>query len=228
VGIRKFCLRIFSLALLKGKLALQITDIPGFDNMAHNHGERYRGWYTSKNNLRKETLLLPNELTYQVSVCDYHYQFIMPSKIEFCNGILTYTEEERKLAVFRFPKDLKGQFCTPVSLPKKDLADLSKEEMEALLKGSVLTFEAFRVPQFGFEFFSISDRNFAEIREITDEGYEKKIESNYREQMYSKLSDVKHRIETLPNYLLILENVLNLRWKNLDEVSFATNNILHK
>jgi hypothetical protein len=45
-------------------------------------------------------------------------------------------------------------------------------------------------------------------------------------QMTDKNEEIKKKICSNPNYLLILRNTLNQLWKNLDEVSIATNKII--
>ena len=203
-----------------------ISDIKGFDNIEHEFGERFRGWYVEKVPLRKEAAPLYEDLTYQLTVCNYHYQFIIPSKIEFYNGIYTYTESQRRLGVFRFPKDSKGEFCTPTTI-NKEIKDFSEDELKELLRGTVLTFEAFRIPHFGFEYFLITDHNYHEIEKITSREYVEELRSKYDHILGDKISEVKDKILSSPNYPLILENVLNRKWKNLDEVALATNNIIH-
>jgi hypothetical protein len=205
----------------------EITDIKGSESLEHEFGERFRGWYVTRALLRKESVQIGDGLSYSMLVCDHRYQFIMPSKIEFYNGIYTYSESERRLGVFRFPVDSKGEFCTPVSV-NKDIKELSPDEVQNLLKGSVLTFEAFRIPYFGFEFFYVVDHNFREIERLTGASYLAELKKVYEEQISIRVSEVKSKILSLPNNLLILENILNLRWKNFKEVAVATNNIIYK
>lgn len=207
----------------------EIVDIKGAHHIFHDYGERFRGWYFFKNFLRKETVNI-GENSYPFKVCEYNYQFIMPSKIEFLNGIISYSEAERKLGVFRFPRDEKGEFCTPLSMAelRDKLMNLTKEEINNLLKKrSVLTFEAFRIPQFGFEFFNIEPQDFKDVTSVFGPETAKEIKSHYDKELEQKIDEVKNKIISTPNYLLILENVLNKNWKNLQEVVFATNNIIH-
>ena len=53
------------------------------------------------------------------------------------------------------------------------------------------------------------------------------MKEEYRSTLHKKIEEVKEKISSQPNYLLILTNALNLRWKNLDELSVATNKIIH-
>lgn len=194
------------------------------------YGDRYRGWYLIKEELRDEKLPLnyqDKDIYYNFKIADYNYRWVMPPKLEFSNGTIYYSEAERRLGVFRFPqKD--GKFSAPIKFDQNDFMKMSKEEIEDLLENrKVLTFEAFRIPQFGFEFMDISDKDFEDIAGRTDRSFMREIKTHYLNELNTRISKVKDKIESVCNYLLILENVLNLQWKDLDEVSHATNNIIH-
>ena len=135
----------------------ELKDIKGSEHMEHEWGdERFRGWYLTKAEKSCESQPLGYEdQTYELKVADYNYQFFMPSIIEFTNGIITYSEGERRLGVFRYPKGPDGGYMSPVTSLSQDKIDgllqLPEEELKELLTNSeVLTFEAFRIPQFGF------------------------------------------------------------------------------
>jgi hypothetical protein len=202
-----------------------LEDISGADNMEPEWGERFRGWYFFKRPLRKETLSF-NGVTYTVNVCDYHYQFIMPSKLEFSGGLISYSEAERQLGVFRFPRGEDGQFSAPVSMKSlvKDVMNLTSEEIKSLLSNrQVLTFEAFRVPQYGFEFFCVADRDFEDLASVAGQGFR----GEYEALLEGKVNEVKTKITSSPNNLLILRNVLDFELKDLAEVAFMTGGIIH-
>lgn len=209
-----------------------LVDLEGFEALAHEHGERFRGWYFSKGEIRKEAHPLNYEdrdLTYEFKVSDYNYRFVMPMKIEFSGGMIAYSDAERHLGVFRFPKNDEGRFSAPVKLDiQKELNSLTEEEIEDLLKRrEVLTFEAFRIPQFGFEFVSIDDYDLDAIASITDRGFVRGVRATFESELNQRIAEVKRRIESIPNYLLILQNVLDFQLKDMAEVSAMSDKIIH-
>lgn len=213
-------------------MAETLVDLEGFEAMAPEHGSRFRGWYFSKNELRTETHPLnykDRDVTFEFMVFDYNYKFVMPMKIEFSGGMIAYSDAERHLGVFRFPRNDKGQFSAPVKMDvQKVINNLTKEEVESLLKKrEVLTFEAFRIPQFGFEYVGISDSDLDEIAGLTDRSFAREIREAFESELSQKVEEVKKRIESIPNHLLILQNVLDFQLKDMAEVSFMTNNIIH-
>lgn len=201
-----------------------LEDISGADHMESEWGERFRGWYFFKRPLRKETLF-HNDVTYAFNVCNYHYQFIMPSKLEFSGGLISYSDAERQLGVFRYPRGENGRFSAPISLKGlvKDVMNLTPEEIKSLISNrQVLTFEAFRIPQYGFEFFCVTDQDFKDMGPVGHAFCEE-----YEWVLRGKMEEVKSKITTSPNYLLILRNVLDFELKNMSEVAFMTGEIIH-
>ena len=66
-----------------------------------------------------------------------------------------------------------------------------------------------------------------ETVEITDIDFVESLKREHEKVVAEKVSEIKSRILSIPNYLLILKNVLDRRWKDLDEVSLATDKIIH-
>jgi len=221
---------------------VDVTDIDGSENLEHEWGDRFRGWYLTKTPLKAETFPLGiDDLTYRFTVCDYNIRFIMPSKLEFIDGLITYTPAERLLGVFRFPRNQDGFFAAPVTLKQKEigkLLEMTPEQIQELIgKREVLTFEAFRVPQFGFEFLSISEKDFIEIERLTGGNryrvitgttakFSKEFRQHYETKLNAKFDEVKEKIKSTPNNLLILENTLN-RNLAVQEISSMTSGIIH-
>lgn len=213
-------------------MAEELKDVKGAVHMVHEHGERFCGWYFSKVPLRKENIPLnykDTDLEYLFTICDHNFRFVMPSKIEFIEGLITYSKGERDLGVFRFPRNEKGNFIAPLSLDRADdFINLSKEELDEILSSKgPLVFEAFKIPQYGFEIFDLSEFNIKEISELTDADFIVSIKQEHDRIITEKTEDVKSKILSGCNYLLILQNVLDRQWKNLDELALATDGILH-
>lgn len=212
----------------------ELFDIKEATHLGIDHGERFIGWYLFKKFLKEIELPLnyPSdpEKKYSFKIYDYNFRFIMPPSLEYSRGIITYTEGERRFGVFRFPQKSDGTFSNPIIFDKKKnpLKTLTKDQMKDLLgKRKVLTFEAFRIPQFGFEQFFLDDKELDRIADITDRGFARDLRKEYESTINRKTSEVKVKIENHSNYLLILKNVLNLQWRNLEEVAKATDNIIH-
>jgi len=213
-------------------MAEELTDVSGGEHLLHKYGERFKGWYFFKDPLRKETLPLNypgHELTYTFTVSKFQIRFIIPSKIEFVNGIISYSDAERHLGIFRYPRDEKGDFTSPMLITKiSDTLTVDDVDLSEILKRKYpLVFEAFKIPRYGFDYLDISDFNFKEIQSITDEGFVASVIGEYENIYNSKIEEIKVKILSSANYLLILENTLNRLWKNYDEVALATNNIIH-
>jgi len=201
--------------------------------MEKKYGERFKGWYFSKTPLEKKTLPLnynSTELSYRFTVCDYNVRFIMPPEIEFIEGKILYTEAERLLGVFRFPRNDKGNFVAPFSVSVKDIEtimELPEDDLKKILKNkNPLVFNAFKIPQYGFKFLDITENDLKEIKELTDPEFIEFVSNEYMRITDKKMEEIKQKILSKPNYLLILQNVLNRQWKNLDEVSIATDKII--
>lgn len=214
-------------------MAETLVDLEGFDALVKTCGERFMGWYRSKNRVRMEEHPLSYEeknLTYNFKVCDYNYKFIMPMKIEFSEGMIAYSDAERHLGVFRFPQKEDGRFSAPVPLNKmvEDVENMTEEEVQELLKNKkVLTFEAFRIPQFGYEYVDIEASDLEDIARLTDRPFARAIREQFEWEVNRREEEVKEKIKSSVNYLLILQSVLDFRQKDMAEVSYMTNNIIH-
>ncbi|RKY78059.1 hypothetical protein DRQ07_08010 [candidate division KSB1 bacterium] len=202
-------------------------------DMEKNHGERFKGWYFSKFMLEKKTLPLNYkdiELSYRFTVCDYNVRFIMPPEIEFIEGKISYTEAERLLGIFRFPRNDEGNFVAPFSVSVKNIEtimELPEDDLKKIFKNkNPLVFKAFKIPQYGFKFLDITENDLKEIKKLTDPGFIEFVSNEYIRIIDKKMEEIKQKILSKPNYLLILKNVLNRQWKNLDEVSIATDKII--
>jgi hypothetical protein len=153
----------------------------------------------------------------------------MPAKLEFNTGMIAYNRGERELGVFRYPRDEKGLFVAPYPLKKlDDFRKLDPEDMKKLLnRKEPLVFEAYKIPQYGFEIIDVNNLNIREIANITDIDFAMSIKGEHDRLVGAALEETKQKINSSPNYLLILINVLNCHWKNLEEVACATNRIIH-
>ena len=210
-----------------------LVDIKGSEHLAPEYGERFRGWYFTKTQIKVEELLLnykDSGLKYSFKVCDYHYQFIMPSMLVFKDGLITYTEGERRFGIFRYPRDKDGHFQAPLSLKKieQNILTLSEDDIKSLIKDrQVLTFEAFRISQFGFQYFDMTEDDFGHISEMTEKYFSRRIAEDYHSGFITRRNEVFDKITETPNYLLILQNVLDFYWKDMDQVATMSNNIIH-
>ena len=222
-------------------MAEYVEDIPGSVHLKDLWGDRFRGWYQTQVFKRTELISLEvGDLTYQLKVCDFQFRFVMPPRIEFSRGlnqdgkveygIIDYSKEQRLLGVFRFPLDEKGFFASPITTEKirSDFMFLSVQEMKDLIQNKkVLTFEAFRIPFFGFEYFSMKENDFNEMTILAGDGISGTIQSTYEKDLADRMSIVKAKIESLPNILLILQNILDKKYTNEKEISEMTGNIIH-
>ena len=218
-----------------------VEDIPGSEHLKDLWGDRFRGWYQTQLLKRTELISLEvHELTYQLKVCDFQFRFVMVPRLEFFRGlngegkteygIIDYSQEQRLLGVFRFPWDEKGFFASPLSMEKirSDFMFLTADEMKDLIqKKKVLTFEAFRTPYFGFEYFKMTESDFNEITILAGGVISDKIRSTYEKDLADRMSIVKTKIESLPDNLLILQNILDQKYTNEKEISEMTSNIIH-
>lgn len=196
--------------------------------------DRYKGWMMFKTPLKNVSYPLnykESDLSYSFTICDFNCRFVMPSSLELIKGEILYKEGERKLGVFRFPRDGSGNYVTPIAYTQKDLDKMMGLSESSLLKiissKKPLTFNAFKIEQYGFELADISKFNIKEIKDLTDNEY---ISSAIKEReriINMKIKEIKKKILLLPNYLLILKNVLNRHWKSSGDVGEATNNIIH-
>jgi hypothetical protein len=220
---------------------MYVEDIPGSVHLKDLWGDRFRGWYQTQLFKRTELIALEvKDLTYQFKVCDFQFRFVMPPRVEFCRGInadgkieygiIDYSQEQRLLGVFRFPLDEKGFFASPLTTEKirSDFMFLSAQEMKDLIQNKkVLTFEAFRTPFFGFEYFNMKENDFNEITILAGDSVSDTIQSTYEKDLADRMSIVKEKILSLPDNLLILQNILDKKYTNEKEISEMTGNIIH-
>jgi len=211
----------------------ELKDIEGAYHIEHDYGERFRGWYFSKEFVEKKTIPLnydDSDLSYMFHVYDYKYRFIIPAKIEFSKGMIAYTSAERQLGIFRFPRDEEGNFVAPFPATEleHEIKTLSvKEVREMLKKEKPLVFEAFRIPMYGFKLFDLSEADLNDISGITDKDFTMAIKREHNNLIKDRTEEIKNKILSLPNYLLILQNVLNRQWKDFTDLSAATDEIIH-
>jgi hypothetical protein len=219
-----------------------VEDISGSDHLKLLWNDNdFRGWYQTILFKRTETISLGiNDLIYQLKVCEFQYRFVMPPRIEFFKGldadgkvqygIIDYSTPERLLGVFRYPLGVDGFFSSPILAEKiKDnFMFLSNKDMEDIIKGKkVLTFEAFRIPYFGFEYFNMRENDFNEITILAGNDVSNSIRSTYEKDMYDRVCIVKNKIKSLPNILLILQNILDRKLVDEKEIATMTGNIIH-
>ena len=202
-----------------------VHDTKDFLPLEAKYGDRFVGWHVLKTELRVERLPLGmKELTYPFTICDYNYRFLMPERLEFAKGGITYSGPERILGIFRFPLDENGKFYNTDSI-----TGLSEEQVKAvLLARKPVIFEAFRIPQFGFEFPNLTEKDLEEIENISDQKTASDIKFNHAKILDEKERDVIGKIEVQPNFLLILKNMLNEETKDFNKVSRITNKIINK
>ena len=216
---------------------VEVKDIEG-TRLSDTWGERFEGWYQTITFIKTESYPLNYkdkqfrhlDLTYRFNICKYCYKFIMPPKIEFVDGLITYTNGERELGVFRFPRDEQGNFTAPLKPAKIQEATqamtFSDEEIKKLMaRKNPLTFFAYKIPQYLFEYIYLTELNVQELGNITDKDFALKIRAEYDRYITDKNEEIKTKISSSPNYLLILRNSLNRLW-GLNEVSVATNGII--
>lgn len=214
-------------------MAIEVKDVENALHLEHEHGKRFRGWYFFKNFIEKKSIPLnykDTDLNYLFNIYEYKYNFIIPSKIEFSEGMIAYTLPERMLGIFRFPRNEQGKFVAPFPVinVERKLMDLSEDKLKELLRAQQpLVFEAFRIPIYSFTLFDLNDFNMKEISEITDLDFIASVKKEHEHVINQMIEEIKSKILSLPNYLLILENVLNRQWKNLGELATATGGIIH-
>lgn len=219
----------------------KLEDITGSDHLEHEWGERFRGWYRTMVFDRTQQIELPgDDLTYQFKVSKYQYRFIISPRVEFYKGlgeggkaeygIISYSEPERLFGIFRYPMDEQGNFVAPLSMEKiqEQVINLSHDEKLELLKNrKVLTFEAFKIPYFGFEYFTISDGDFEVVEKLAGTDFMSSIRGTYTKELEHRILYIKQRISGLPNYLLILQNVLDRKLTNDEEIAQMSGGIIH-
>jgi hypothetical protein len=205
-------------------------------------GERFRCWHRFQTFSGTEIIqLIPEmpDLTYRLNVFDYQFKFILPERVEFLRDIndgkveyctIKYKEAERLHGVFRYPMNEKGFFMVPLNIDQlnEEIKKLSEKDIEELIRRKkVLTFEAFRIPFSGFKYYLISGSDFEGIGKLAGTDVSSSIRRGYEAELESRISAVKKKIKSLPDYLLILQNILDLKYRNEKEISVMTDNIIH-
>lgn len=210
----------------------ELIDIKDARHIALDYGERFKGWYFSKTFLKKQSIKLNyrgEKISYSFNKYDFNYKFIMPMKLDFSGGITAYSSGERKLGLFRFPRNENGKFVPPLSFKKIEcFINMSEKNVKKILTlKEPLIFEAYKIPQFGFEFFDISKLNEKEIISFTDKKFAEEIKQEQNRIVTEKTEEILSKISALPNYLLILLSVLNLERTDIEKVSKETNKIIY-
>jgi len=208
----------------------ELKDIEGSESLVLQWGDRFKGWYLTKKPVRRQNIALvwKGNPEYSFPICNYNYKFIMPSFIEFSKGIISYTEVDRLFGVFRFPRDENGDYVTPMSVMKSDgMLSLNEEEIKKMLKRkSPLVFNAYKIPQFGFEYINITDQVIKDIEHLTDSEFSDFFKKQCETYVESRVKEIKEKILKIPNFLLILSNTLNGLWRSPKEIESATDKIL--
>jgi len=210
------------------------------------NNDRFRGWRYIRKFVRSEVVRLKKGFRhirpatdFHIQVCNHIFRFIMPERIEFYKdisasgkveyGVIQYTEAERITGLFRFPKN--GEYFARPSSPedyKKNIINLSEDQLKTIINNKkVLTFEAFKIPFFSFEYFYLSKNDLKEIEKIVDEEISTSVRSSYETKLNFYMREVKEKIEKIPNNLFILQNILDLKYTNEKEISVMTDNIIH-
>jgi len=202
--------------------------------------EQFNGWHFYKKFIEKKSLPLGwKDLSYDFSFFDFNYRFIMPETLAGNNGCIRYSNADRMLGVFRFSLGRDGNYILPQipvdpeealyrSIhPEQCLPQLQSVEDIIKKTSKPLVFEAFRIPQFGFEFFDVTDKDTDEISKLTNKDFALDIKYNQHKILEKKTSEVIGKIEAQPNFLLILLTILNKNG-SLQEISKITNKIIHE
>ena len=192
----------------------ELIDVEGGTHLEIDHGGRFRGWYSFKVPVREEEIPFnykDTDLKYKFSICDHNFRFVMPPKIEFAGGLITYSGGERKLGVFRFPRNQDGKFCAPVCLDQKKLDEMieeSKKNIEEMLSMKPpVVFNAFKIPQYGFELFDLDLQAQERISELTDIDFVESLKREHECFIAEKVEKIKSKILSISNYLLILHKM---------------------
>jgi hypothetical protein len=206
-----------------------LDDVPGAEHLELKWGERFRGYYLFKTFLRTESLPLESDLTYRFNISKYEVKFVMPPKVEFVNGIISYSLAEREMGIFRYPRTAENTFTSPIDIQKKidGINKLTPMEVQQLLKAPrPLVFEAYKIPIYGFDYLDISEANFKGIEQLTSTVFSIQMREEFDSRINQLMGNIKAKIENGCNFLLILQNVLDLNWKSLEDLATATENII--
>ena len=184
-----------------------VEDVPGSDSLQVIWGsDRLRGWYQTQKFNSTEHINLKDDITYKINIFDFQYRFIIPARVEFCQGInsdgkieygiIDYSLAERLLGVFRYPLSKGGFFAAPVRSEKldKNFLNLSEEELKDLINDKkVVTFEAFRVPFYGFKYPYMTSNDFKEIKILAGDSISNSVRDTYEKTMAQNTAIVKEK-----------------------------------
>jgi hypothetical protein len=209
-----------------------LEDIGGAEHLLDRLGERFRSYYLFKKFKRTESMPLDyKDLTYRFNICDFEVKFVLPAKLDIPKGSIFYSEAERLFGMFRFPRDNAGNFSAPIKIPSKITDQLKtlkdKDVAQMLNRPRPLVFEAYKIPVHFFEYFDLTPPNLVEIETLTDKEFITNMKARYDQIFGKALECIRGKIESEPNYLLILEKTLCRDLLDLDDVAKKTNNIIH-
>jgi len=221
----------------------EIYDIDSAEKMWLTLGDIFYGWYFLKTPEpeKKELVLGWKDLSYKFTVCDFNYRFIMPETFKCGGGNIVYSKADQLFGVFRFPIKGDGTFVLPEHHIDSDEAlyrsvhpeqfPQVKPAEEVKLPYKLINpvvFEAYRIPQFGFNFIDLTEADLEEISKITNKNFAIDIKSNYTNMLEKKIVEVREKIGGQPNFLLILKTLLEKNSDDLKEVARITNNIINE
>ena len=204
-----------------------LVDLDDAEHLYLKHGDRFLNWYMFKSFNKKETLPLGKDsLSMEFDISEFTVKFVMPSTIKVSDGMISYSTGERLLGMFRFPRNLEGDFLSPFS--KKDGRDWSKITPEELARmPHPLVFEAFRIPTHTFQYSDLTDSALVKITELCGAEHAEIFKLRHGEMLQAALGKILERIESGHNFLLILGEVLCRKRVDLDEVAAETDKIIH-
>ena len=83
----------------------------------------------------------------------------------------------------------------------------SEEEIKKLMaRKNPLTFFAYKIPQFLFDYIYLTESSVQELGNITDKNFALEIKAEHDRYITDKNEEIKTKISSSPNYLLILRN----------------------
>lgn len=207
-----------------------IVDIGGAEHLALRYGDRFEGYYLFKNFKRIEHKPLGwNDLTYGFKVYQYLVKFVMPARLSFGGGEISYTEGERLFGLFRFPRDKNGSFTNPLIL--NDLMNrvgkMTKDDVNALLQiPHPLVFHAYKTPHHWFEYIDINQAEFNEIEGLTSKDHVALLRAELARIVDDRIAVILDKVAKSPNTLLILRDTLNGKRTNYDELSTISEGLI--
>lgn len=208
-----------------------LSDIENAENLYIKYGERFRNYYLFKTFKRMESLPLGvGDLTQEFNIYEYSVQFVTPGTVMLKEGFINYSNGERQLGIFRFPRLPTGEFLSPFSkdIDMSVLNSMKAEDLDKILGlPRPLVFEAFRIPHHTFQYSSIDDVAYEKIVGACGEKHAELYKSKHGAALQETLEKIAAKIARGPNFLLILENVLCSRRSDFEAVALETENIIH-